>query len=239
MKAVRGTVARSARGFMRPRAPPAVVAGMAATNTRWNFEADYIQSCNCDHGCPCNFNALPTHGNCEALVAWQVKKGTFGGTKLDGVKFAWALWWPGAIHHGGGTSRLYIDAAATPEQVQAIEAIVSGKHGGGVYEIFSKTFAKTLPAKRARIDFRFQGYDSSFAVEGLGEVKGSHIKNPVTGDKFEGEVVLPKGLNFKRALVIATEWWMRDESPELLARHVNRSGFAVANNQKANEGCVG
>lgn len=66
------------------------------------MEAEYIQSCNCDWGCPCNFDALPTHGNCEALVAYRVKRGKFGDTKLDGVVFAEGLWWPKAIHEGDG-----------------------------------------------------------------------------------------------------------------------------------------
>src|SRR5438093_1589762 len=45
------------------------------------MEAEYIQSCNCEWWWPCNFDALPTHGHCEALVAYRVKKRTFGGTK--------------------------------------------------------------------------------------------------------------------------------------------------------------
>ena len=27
---------------------------------QWSFEADYFTACNCDWGCPCNFNARPT-----------------------------------------------------------------------------------------------------------------------------------------------------------------------------------
>src|SRR3989442_510318 len=43
--------------------------------TKWNFEAEYIQSCNCAWGCPCNFDPLPTTGNCEALVSWHIRNG--------------------------------------------------------------------------------------------------------------------------------------------------------------------
>jgi hypothetical protein len=28
--------------------------------TQWSFEANYFTACNCDWGCPCNFNARPT-----------------------------------------------------------------------------------------------------------------------------------------------------------------------------------
>lgn len=210
---------------------------MPAATTKWSLDSEYIQACNCDYGCPCTFNALPTHGNCEAFVAWRVKKGSFGPTKLDGTTYAWALWWPGAIHHGNGVSRLYVDTAATPEQAKAVEEIVSGRHGGGVYEIFAKTFVKVLPSKRAKIEFHYGGYDSWFKVEGVGEARSSHIKNPVTGAPLEGEIVLPKGLNFKRAMVTNVDWWMRDEDPQLLAHHEHRGGFA-ATPKRANEGVL-
>jgi hypothetical protein len=29
----------------------------------------FLDACNCDWGCPCQFNAKPTHGNCEG-VGW-------------------------------------------------------------------------------------------------------------------------------------------------------------------------
>jgi hypothetical protein len=55
------------------------------SSPQWRIETEYVQSCNCDYGCPCNFNALPSYGNCEALVGYRIIKGNFGDTKLDGV----------------------------------------------------------------------------------------------------------------------------------------------------------
>jgi len=28
----------------------------------WDLEGTVVIACNCDYGCPCNFNALPTQG---------------------------------------------------------------------------------------------------------------------------------------------------------------------------------
>jgi hypothetical protein len=165
------------------------------------MDTEYIQSCNCAYGCPCNFNGLPSEGNCEAFVGYKIRKGTFGDTKLDGVTFAWALWWPKAIHEGNGIGRVYIDPSASPAQVKAIEEITSGKHGGGVFEVFPKTFAKTLPIKRAKIDWKYGDYVASFKVDGVGEVQSDYILNPITGEKFSGEVVLPNGINWRRSVV--------------------------------------
>jgi hypothetical protein len=104
-------------------------------SNQWRIKAEYIQSCNCDYGCPCNFNALPTYGSCEALVAYLILEGNFDKTSLDGVVFAWGLWWPKAIHMGEGIGQLYVDSKANPEQVNAIENITSGKYGGGVFTV--------------------------------------------------------------------------------------------------------
>ncbi|HZY70067.1 MAG TPA: DUF1326 domain-containing protein [Thermoplasmata archaeon] len=204
---------------------------------KWNFEAEYIQSCNCDYGCPCNFNALPTEGNCEALVGWHIRTGQFNGTKLDGAKFAAALYWPAAIHQGGGTARAYFDPSVKPEQLTALGEILSGKVGGGVFEIFPKTWSKVLPPKTAKIDWHYAGYDSWFKVEGVGEVHSEHIKNPVSGETFEGTVALPGGIAFKEAIVSnIRRWWMRDD--ELLSFNENKNGH-VCVVKYSEKGCIG
>ncbi|MDQ3853186.1 MAG: DUF1326 domain-containing protein [Thermoproteota archaeon] len=45
------------------------------TKTKWQTEVYYPDSCNCDWGCPCQFNAKPTHGNCEGVAGIHIIKG--------------------------------------------------------------------------------------------------------------------------------------------------------------------
>src|SRR2546429_7985139 len=124
------------------------------------METEYIQSCNCDYGCPCNFNGYPDKGNCEAFVGYKIRNGKFGDTKLDGVKFAAAFWWPKAIHEGNGTARIYVDSAATDAQVKAIEGIASGQNGGGGFEIFARTLTTALPTQRGKRDWEYGENDA-------------------------------------------------------------------------------
>ena len=35
---------------------------MSAAGTSWKLGGTLLIACNCDYGCPCNFNALPSHG---------------------------------------------------------------------------------------------------------------------------------------------------------------------------------
>ena len=31
---------------------------------RWKMKVDYIEGCNCEFGCPCNFSGYPSGGFC-------------------------------------------------------------------------------------------------------------------------------------------------------------------------------
>ena len=101
-------------------------------------------TCNCAWGCPCQFNALPTHGRCEAVVAVRIREGHYGSTKLDGVTYVAAYWWPGAVHEGNGIVQLVIDERATPDQRTALLNIASGKEGCTFFEIFAAVVSKVL-----------------------------------------------------------------------------------------------
>jgi hypothetical protein len=61
-----------------------------ATISSWRIEADYIESCNCEFGCPCNFSGFPTGGRCEALVGYHIRSGNYGSLRLDGLDFVYA-----------------------------------------------------------------------------------------------------------------------------------------------------
>jgi hypothetical protein len=69
-------------------------------DVKWHLKGRNFSHCNCSYGCPCQFNALPTHGNCEAIVGIVIDEGNHGGTKLDGLMFAGVFSWPGPIHEG-------------------------------------------------------------------------------------------------------------------------------------------
>ena len=92
----------------------------ASRITKWRITGEEIANCNCAWGCPCQFNALPTTGNCEALAGWQIEEGFYGDTQMDGVKFARLFYWPGAIHEGDGTMQMIIDEGASREQREAL-----------------------------------------------------------------------------------------------------------------------
>src|SRR5688572_9405852 len=126
----------------------------AESKTKWHISGEEAGACNCSWGCPCQFNAEPTHGRCEALVAFEIGEGSFGEVRLDGVRFAAIYWWPGPIHNADGTRQLFIDEQTSQEQRDALIAMYSGSHGGPYFEIFSAVAPNVVDTVVAPISFQ-------------------------------------------------------------------------------------
>ena len=95
------------------------------TGTSWVLKGTEYGHCNCDYGCPCQFNGRPTSddGSCRAAQFVQIDESRYGDVKLDGLRFAWPAGWPGALHEGNGEYQVIIDERATDEQREAIRRI--------------------------------------------------------------------------------------------------------------------
>ena len=85
----------------------------------WSLQGHSIANCNCDFGCPCQFNTLPTHGDCRAMTAVKINKGHFGDVDLSGLAFCGMFAWPGAIHFGNGEAFVVISDRANEAQRSA------------------------------------------------------------------------------------------------------------------------
>lgn len=171
------------------------------TKTPWRIVADEVATCNCAWGCPCQFNALPTHGRCEALVAVRIRVGHYGATKLDGLAFASAFWWPGPIHEGNGIAQVAIDEKATGDQRAALLKIVSGSEGCTFFEIFASVVSQALDPLFVPIQFETdrERRVATLSVPGLGEFRAEPIRNPVTGEEHRARIQLPTGFEYQEA----------------------------------------
>jgi hypothetical protein len=179
--------------------------------TKWHISGDYILACNCDYGCPCNFNAPPTPGFCEGSVGFLVEEGAYGDVRLDGLKAFQVVKWPGAIHEGDGTAAFYIDESATADQREALINIISGRAGGQPFEILASTYSKVLEPRFVKIDMNVAGKDTEVAVDGLIKIRFEPIRNPVTQAESFPKVVLPQGFIFKEGDQYSLEeFWVKD-----------------------------
>ena len=168
---------------------------MASTN--WRLEGEWIKNCNCAFGCPCDFNARPTHGGCKGLVGMRITKGHFEGTELDGLMFAATVDFPGALHEGNGAMQAIIDERATPEQRTALFNIMSGKNSaeGTLFHIFSAIVTKMHDPVFVPFEFSFNkdGRIARLVAKGILETDVEPIKNPVSGAPHRIQVTMPEG----------------------------------------------
>jgi hypothetical protein len=198
---------------------------MATPSPAWSIECDYLESCNCDFGCSCNFSGLPNFGRCESLVGFHIRRGNYGATRLEGLDFICAASWPKAIHQEGGTLRVYICEAASSEQRAAMSQIAYGRAGGnGFFAVFANTFAYQLDPLFVPIEMNVDGSHSSFKVPGVLEVQLAPHLDPISGDAHDVQLHVPKGFIFQTAHAVKTAV-MKIASPNLNFEHSGRNAF--------------
>lgn len=186
------------------------------TTTKWKLHAYFLDACNCDWGCPCQFNANPTHGNCEGISGYHIVSGSYGSddVKLNGLNMALIASWPGPIHEGHGKASYYIDYRADEKQFEALSNIITGKAGGGPFAVYANTIEKFQEPKRASVKFQTKDIRSRVAVFAA-EIRGRNkrreqskdtiaeawlepIRNPVTGKVHRAIIELPEGFESSR-----------------------------------------
>jgi hypothetical protein len=170
----------------------------------WEIQGVEYGHCNCNFGCPCQFNSLPSHGNCRAHSFFRIDRGHFGGTRLDGLCFGFLAAWPGPIHLGDGTYLLVMDERADAKQREAIEAIALGREtepGTLITQVFSGMISRVLPmlVKPIELAIDLERAVARVRVPGLIEADAHPIKNPVTGAPHRVRVQLPEGMEFSEA----------------------------------------
>jgi len=105
----------------------------AMTAPKWTISGEFMESCNCDYLCPCiytNSQGDVTHDHCTSIQVYRIDEGKFGGTKLDGLKFALFIRSGKKMSDGNWVFAGVVDETADEAQRMALTAIVSGEAGG-------------------------------------------------------------------------------------------------------------
>ena len=164
----------------------------------WRLRGKVVIACNCDYGCPCNFNARPTKGKCEGGWTWHVEDGEYDGTSLDGLTFSIFVNWPGAIHEGGGEALILVDERADDAQVEAIQTLVGGEVGGP-WGVLAWTWPTVHGPTPVKYEADFAGLDTHVRAGDVLDLQVAPIRNPVSGAEARPGVVLPQGIILKQA----------------------------------------
>lgn len=169
----------------------------------WQLNGNVLIACNCDWGCPCNFNARPTRGHCQGGWIWIIRQGHVKDVRLDGLGLALFAAWPGAIHEGGGRAACYLDDRADEAQRSALTSVLRGELGGP-WGLFTKTYELAAPTL-ARFDVNLAEHHSRATIGDLVELELQKMRNPVTQAEIHPEIVMPEGLVVKRGSLAASK----------------------------------
>lgn len=167
----------------------------------WELKIKEYTNCNCDYGCPCQFNAPPTHGDCYAICGFEITEGHFGDTDMAGVKMAAILQWPGAIHEGNGSVEAIVDESATSEQREAALKVMTGQDTepmATMFAVFASTMTTVHDPHFAPIDFEvdIENRIARLNVPGIIESVGQPIRNPITNEIHQARIDIPNGFEY-------------------------------------------
>jgi hypothetical protein len=194
-----------------------------ADKASYHLKGILLGACNCDWGCPCNFEVAPSYGFCEGGYVWHVQEGRCDGVSLAGVTFAWCGHSPGPLHQGNLTAFYCIDDRTESPQRGALEKLIVKTPDAVPFGIFMSLTSDFLGVRYAKVEAKFDGVRSRVRIQGLYELELTPMKNPVTGENEPATLLKPNGFTSKHQELCTTST-MRLSDPKLNCEHAGKYG---------------
>jgi hypothetical protein len=164
----------------------------------WWAKGLLFENCSCQLVCPghMHFDQLCTHERCIGYWAVRVDDGRFGAVPLAGLKAVIAFDSPQHMISGNWTEVLIVDEAASPEQRQAMEAVLTGR-AGGPWEVLAKFVARWLDTRYLPIEFSEEPGTKKASIRGLLEtaitqIRGRDRSQPVMFENIFNQIHAPR-----------------------------------------------
>ncbi|HKZ73814.1 MAG TPA: DUF1326 domain-containing protein [Steroidobacteraceae bacterium] len=170
----------------------------------WRIEAVTFGNCNCDYGCPCQFERRPSQGHCRGFEVGRIERGHFGAVRLDGLCFALTYAWPGAVFEGNGAMCAIIDERADEQQRKALATVLYGgeteaaKTHWWVFRAMSSTVHEPI-FRPIELDVDIERRTARVSIPGILESTGQPIVSPATGEEHRVRIDIPNGIEFEIA----------------------------------------
>jgi hypothetical protein len=172
----------------------------------WSIEGIEFSNCNCAHGCPCQFEDVPTGGSCRGFEVVRIDKGHFGDVTLNGLYVALIYAWPGPIYKGNGEIQAIIDERASEVQRDALLTVLYGaetKEGATHWSVYHAMSSKVHEPLVKPIEFEvdIEARTARVNIPGVLQSNGQPIRSPATGDAHRVRIDIPNGIEFEIAEV--------------------------------------
>ena len=170
----------------------------------WHIQGKQFGNCNCNYGCPCQFNAPPTDNYCHGMGAFLIEEGHFGDIDLSDVCSVFMAKWPGPIHEGNGQMQIILDSNSTVKQQNAIQSIMYGKETEPMATAFSM-YVSTMETihdpliKDIKLEINLETRICNLKAGEIISTTTKPITNPITGEEHRAIINLPDGIEFREA----------------------------------------
>jgi len=160
----------------------------------WWAKGLLFENCSCQLVCPghLHFSQLCTHERCLGYWAIRVDHGRFGPVDLTGVKALIAFDSPQHMISGNWTEVVIIDEAASQEQRDAMEKLLTGR-AGGPWEVLAKFVGRWLATRYLPIEFSEEAGTKKARIAGLletaiNEIRGRDRSKPVLFENIFNQI---------------------------------------------------
>ena len=133
----------------------------------WHLKGTYFENCNCDVLCPCGASSLvlpADNERCRVVLAFHVEEGEVEGVDVGDLTTVIVADTPQQMTDGNWRLGLLMDARASQEQAQALEAVFGGEKGGPMAMV-APLIGEMLGMETARIDYADDGSRHHVKVE--------------------------------------------------------------------------
>jgi hypothetical protein len=188
----------------------------------WRLEGTYFENCNCDMICPCTTSGLTAPADeerCNVVLIFHVDSGEVDGLDVSGLTVGMAADTPPVMSEGGWRVGLFMDAAASPEQAEALGAVFGGQRGGAL-EGLALLISEMLGMETAPIQYTVDGRRHRVKIGDLLEME---VEDFVSQFSPSGEPVKVSGVGFPNDTLVAGR---------AVASRMNAFGLQFANEGK-------
>ena len=164
----------------------------------WKLSGEYFENCSCDILCPCITSSLQGPADterCLVPLVCKIRQGAFEDVSLDDLAFIMVVDSPAIMSEGGWRVALYLDERADERQQEALQAILSGAHGGPP-EMLAPLIGEMLGLKLVPIRYESSGRRYRVEVPGIMEFEVEGLTRPESDEVMEiTGTVHPMGAN--------------------------------------------
>ena len=131
----------------------------------WNLNGTYLETCSCEVVCPCTTSLAlgADYDRCKATLVFNITQGDVEGIDVSGLKVAAIADTPKVMSEGNWRLGVFLDAAASDDQAEKLQAVFGGQLGGPM-EALGPLVGENLGVERAAIEVREAGLRHSVKI---------------------------------------------------------------------------